>query len=67
MQRRLLIPGRGEPLPAADGFQLLGTVTTAGGGVAAAGARAGSAAATGALGGLWTRVTIDAPTDSEVI
>lgn len=49
-ERRLYVPGRGESVPAADGFQLFGTVTTGGGrsgGSAAAGARADP------LAGLW--------------
>ena len=42
-ERRLYVPGRGESVPAAEGFQLFGTVTVGGadsGGGAAAGARA---------------------------
>ena len=49
-ERRLYVPGRGESVPAAEGFQLFGTVTVGGGrsgGAAAAGARADP------LAGLW--------------
>ena len=52
-ERRLYVPGRGESVPAAEGFQLFGTVTVGGGrsgGAAAAGARADP------LAGLWARV-----------
>jgi hypothetical protein len=61
-ERRLYVPGRGESVPAADGFQLFGTVTTGGGrsgGSAAAGARADP------LAGLWARVAVEPPVGFE--
>ena len=61
-ERRLYVPGRGESVAAADGFQLFGTVTTgagrAGGGVAAA-SRADP------LAGLWARVAVEPPSGDE--
>ena len=61
-ERRLYVPGRGESVVAADGFQLFGTVTTgagrAGGGVAAA-SRADP------LAGLWARVAVEPPSGDE--
>ena len=61
-ERRLYVPGRGESVPAAEGFQLFGTVTTGGGrsgGGAAAGARADP------LAGLWARVAVEPPSGDE--
>ena len=61
-ERRLYVPGRGESVPAAEGFQLFGTVTVGGGrsgGAAAAGARADP------LAGLWARVAVEPPTGNE--
>ena len=61
-ERRLYVPGRGESVPAAEGFQLFGTVTTGGG-------RAGGSAAAGAradpLAGLWARVAVEPPLADE--
>ena len=61
-ERRLYVPGRGESVPAAEGFQLFGTVTVGGGrsgGAVAAGARADP------LAGLWARVAVEPPTGNE--
>ena len=61
-ERRLYVPGRGESVPAAEGFQLFGTVTVGGGrsgGGAAAGARADP------LAGLWARVAVEPPSGDE--
>ena len=62
-ERRLYVPGRGESIDAADGFQLVGTCTTGGGrsagGAAAAGARADP------LASLWARVAVEPPSGDE--
>ena len=61
-ERRLYVPGRGESVAAAEGFQLFGTVTVGGGrsgGSAAAGARADP------LAGLWARVAVEPPAGDE--
>ena len=61
-ERRLYIPGRGESVVAAGGFQLFGTTTTGGG-------RAGGGAAANAradpLAGLWSRVALEPPRGDE--
>ena len=61
-ERRLYVPGRGESVVAADGFQLFGTVTTGAGragGVGAAASRADP------LAGLWARVAVEPPSGDE--
>ena len=56
-KRRLYVPGRGESIQAAPGFQLFGSVTTEHG-------RSTSASAD-PLSGLWTRVVIEPPRGDE--
>ena len=55
--RKLYVPGRGESIQAAPGFQLFGSVTT----------DAGRSSSTGAdpLAGLWTRVVVEPPRGDE--
>ncbi len=59
--RKLFIPGRGEEVVAADGFQLLATQSLAGGRKAAAAASSATF-----LSGLWTRVVIEPMSSGEL-
>jgi midasin len=61
-ERTRYIPGRGESVVAAEGFQLFGTVTT-GAGRSGGGAAANSRA--DPLAGLWARVAIEPPRGNE--
>lgn len=63
----LHIPSRGQVLTAAPGFQVLGTVTTTSSSAAAgAGAVAvSSSTAADVLGGMWSKVVLQAPTEAE--
>ena len=56
-KRKLYVPGRGESIQAAPGFQLFGSVTTEAG-------RSTSASAD-PLSGLWTRVVVEPPRGDE--
>ena len=56
-KRRLYVPGRGESIQAAPGFQLFGSITTEAG-------RSTSASAD-PLSGLWTRVVVEPPRGDE--
>jgi midasin len=60
--RKLFIPGRGEEIVAADGFQLLATQSIGGG------ARKSSSSSSSAslLSGLWTRVAIESLSSNEL-
>jgi midasin len=57
--RKLFIPGRGEEIVAADGFQLLATQSLTS-------RRAGAGAAAALASGLWTRVLIEPPSAAEL-
>ena len=61
-ERRLYVPGRGESVLAAEGFQLFGTVTT---GLGRAGGSAAAASRTDPLAGLWARVAVEPPSGDE--
>jgi midasin len=63
----LHIPSRGQVLTAAPGFQVLGTVTTtSSSSSSAAGAVAvSSSTAADVLGGMWSKVVLQAPTEVE--
>ena len=56
-KRKLYVPGRGESIQAAPGFQLFGSVTTEAGRSTSAGADP--------LSGLWTRVVVEPPRGDE--
>jgi midasin len=55
-KRKLYVPGRGESIPAAPGFQLFGSVTTEAG---------RSTSSADPLSGLWTRVVVEPPQGDE--
>jgi len=65
----LHIPSRGLVLTAAAGFQVLGTITSGGsaGSSSGSGSTAGVASSTAqdVLGGLWSKVRLEAPTGAE--
>ena len=61
-ERRLYVPGRGESVLAAEGFQLFGTVTT---GAGRAGGAAAAASRADPLAGLWARVAVEPPSGDE--
>ncbi|KAG2499138.1 hypothetical protein HYH03_002721 [Edaphochlamys debaryana] len=67
--RVLHVSSRGQVVPAAPGFQIIATVTTAptsgGGGAHHGGAYGMSNMVKELLGGLWRTVRVDAPSDSE--
>jgi midasin len=61
----LHIPSRGQVLTAAPGFQVLGTVTTATSSSAAGAVAVSSSTAADVLGGMWSKVVLQAPTEVE--
>ena len=61
-ERKLYVPGRGESIPAAEGFQLFGTVTT---GAGRSGGAIGASSRADPLAGLWARVAVEPPRGDE--
>jgi midasin len=61
----LHIPSRGQVLTAAPGFQVLGTVTTATSSSMAGAVAVSSSTAADVLGGMWSKVVLQAPTEAE--
>lgn len=63
--RELHLPQRAQTIRAAPGFQLIASVTSAPSGAAAGGAYASTQAVKDLLGGLWSYVAVEPPTEAE--